>query len=79
MKKICNKCGTKNLTWNTKHHEKTGKWQLIDHRNKDRKWCVKNQNKTVLQIDSQIRLCELCDGTSFGLCRSESDYNHHRK
>lgn len=79
MNKICNRCGVKNLTWNIRHHEKTGKWQLIDHKNKDGKWCVRNKSQPLSQNNIKIILCDLCTGTSFGLCRGESEYEKHMK
>lgn len=77
--KTCNKCGVKGLWWNKKHHEKTGKWQLIDHKNKKGEWCVRNLDPNYRpEKKSSIILCELCSETSFGMCRSESDYKQHK-
>ena len=43
--KTCNKCGKKDLSWNVSWHQHSGKWQLINHKNKDGEWCVNNSLK----------------------------------
>mgnify|MGYP000037952516 CR=1 FL=1 len=43
--KTCNKCGKKDLSWNVSWHQHSGKWQLINHKNKDGEWCVNNTLK----------------------------------
>ena len=45
MTKTCNKCGVKELNWNRKYHEETGKWKLQDHKHKEGEWCVRNIEK----------------------------------
>ncbi len=77
--KICNKCGVKGLWWNKKHFEKTGKWQLIDHKDKKGEWCIRNSAPKLI-VDSfkeKPRLCEYCIESNFGLCRTEKDYKSH--
>ena len=79
--KTCNKCGVKGLWWNKKHFEKTGKWQLIDHKNKKGEWCVRNSSSKpiITKPKEKPRLCEYCLESNFGLCRTEKDYNIHVK
>ena len=79
--KTCNKCGVKGLWWNKKHFEKTGKWQLIDHKDKKCEWCVRNNAPKIDVFDktSKIILCEYCEDSNFGLCRSTKDYQAHLK
>lgn len=81
MGKTCNKCGKKELEWNKKHHERTGKWKLEDHKNKEGEWCVRNDVKSKSYIASKkdIILCEYCKDSNFGLCRSKEDYIAHVK
>ena len=78
MNKICNKCGTRNLGWNKRHHEKTGKWKLDDHRNKKGEWCIKNNViERITTPEKKIILCEYCSESNFGLCRGEKDFQAH--
>lgn len=81
MSKSCNRCGTDKLYWNKKHFEKTGKWQLIDHKNKKGEWCVRNNAPKIMVTDikEKVRLCEYCEESNFGLCRTEKDYKAHVK
>jgi|TARA_R110000824_G_scaffold273582_2_gene462064 hypothetical protein len=78
MSKICRRCGTGRLEWNKKHHEKTKKWQLEDHKTKEGKWCLRNNIQIEKKIETII-LCEYCKESNFGLCRSEKDYKAHIK
>ena len=73
-KKTCHICGRKELYWNKKHYEKTGKWQLIDHKKPSGAWCIKNQSQPISQDRVKPILCKLCDESSFGLFRCEDDY-----
>ena len=43
--KTCNKCGKRDLSWNKTWYDHSGKWQLVNHKNKDDKWCVNNSLK----------------------------------
>ena len=78
MGKTCNKCGAKNLEWNKKSYELTGKWKLQDHKNKEGQWCVRAK-KPELQITRKenIILCEYCSESNFGLCKGKEDYIAH--
>tara|TARA_R110002020_G_scaffold233_4_gene1226 strand:- start:10818 stop:11189 length:372 start_codon:yes stop_codon:yes gene_type:complete len=76
MNKICRKCGTGRLDWNKKHHDKTGKWKLNDHKTKEGKWCIRNNTQPEKKTHTVI-LCEYCKESNFGLCRSEEDYKAH--
>ena len=72
MTKTCNKCGVKELNWNRKYHEKTGKWKLQDHKNKEGEWCVRNiEKKSIVATKEGIILCEYCKESNFGLCRNK--------
>ena len=79
--KTCNKCGKSDLSWNQRHHERTGKWQLSDHKNKEGDWCVRNnkQKSSYITNKKDFIMCELCKDSSFGLCRSQEDYKKHQK
>tara|TARA_R110002012_G_scaffold237867_3_gene411602 strand:+ start:194 stop:568 length:375 start_codon:yes stop_codon:yes gene_type:complete len=78
MSKICNKCGVKELNWNKKYHEKTGKWKLQDHKNKEGEWCIRNvEKKSTIATKEGIILCEYCKESNFGLCRNKEDYKNH--
>lgn len=81
MSKTCNKCGKSNLDWNKRHHERTGKWQLSDHKNKEGEWCVKNniEKKSYVASKKDIIMCEYCKDSNFGMCRNEKDYKAHVK
>ena len=76
--KQCNKCGMKGLSWDKDSFEKTGRWKLIPHKTNVGEWCGDNFKKKP-QYKSNSILCELCEGTSFGLCRGEEDYERHKK
>ena len=78
MDKTCNKCGMKGLSWDKESHDKTGRWKLMDHKNKDGDWCSKNNNKKQNHQEDHM-LCDLCEETSFGLCRTEERYKIHKK
>ena len=77
--KQCNKCGKRGLIWDKDFHKVTGKWKLESHRRADGKWCNKPPEKIMPTRKREIVLCELCDGTSFGMCRSREDYYQHKK
>ena len=78
MGKTCNKCGTKNLDWNKKNYELTGKWKLQDHRDKEGQWCVKAKKPEYkIATKENVILCEYCRESNFGLCRTKEDYEHH--
>lgn len=81
MSKTCNKCGKGNLGWNKKYHDKTGKWKLDDHKNKEGEWCIRNNNekKSYITNKKDVIICEYCKDSSFGLCRSKKDYEAHVK
>lgn len=81
MGKTCNKCGRNNLSWNKKHHERTGKWKLEDHKNKDGEWCTRNDNvkKSFITSKKDVIMCPFCRESNFGLCRSKEDYETHVK
>jgi len=75
--KVCNRCGTKNLFWNKEQHERTGKWQLEDHKNPQNDWCVISKRKVIPQKFTLIH-CELCCG-HFGWCDDKEDLEKHMK
>ena len=80
--KTCNKCGKRGLYWNKEYFEKNGKWKLSDHRNKDGEWCIKSNfiKKEFKQTSKKdCILCPLCTESNFGLCRSEKQYELHKK
>ena len=81
MGKTCNKCGKKELEWNRKHHERTGKWKLEDHKDKQGEWCTKSDmiKKNNIASKKDVILCEYCKDSNFGLCRSKKDYEAHVK
>ena len=73
--KVCNRCGTKNLQWNREQHEKTGKWQLEDHKNSSNDWCVISKRKVIPQKFTLIH-CGLCCG-HFGWCDNKDVKLNH--
>ena len=79
MSKKCNRCGKNGLDWNKNHFDKTGKWQLMDHRKKDGEWCVNNDHRKPKESKRDVRLCELCSETSFGLCVGEEGLKKHKE
>ncbi len=43
--KTCKKCGKRDLSWNKSWYDHSGKWQLVNHKNKEDGWCVNNSLK----------------------------------
>ena len=78
VSKKCNRCGKSGLEWNKDHHDKTGKWQLMDHKKKDGEWCVRNNFVKQKETKIDVRLCELCSETNFGKCIGEEGLNEHK-
>jgi len=78
--KTCNKCGKKDLTWNTKWHDYSGKWQLTNHKNKDGDWCVNNiiKPKETKLTKKDFTMCPLCTDSNFGKCLTK-DYDEHKR
>ena len=76
--KQCNKCGKRGLTWDKEVHKLTNKWKLESHRRADGKWCNKPPEKVMPTRNKEIILCELCTGSSFGLCRSRDEHRQHK-
>ncbi len=77
MSKTCKRCGAMNLEWDRVYHDATGKWKLMEHKNKSGKWCGKVKQEVLSKVDAI--LCDLCSETSFGLCRSQEGYEQHLK
>ena len=78
--KTCNKCGKKDLSWNVSWHQHSGKWQLINHKNKDGEWCVNNSLKPKENklTKKDFTVCPLCTDSNFGYCLNK-DYEEHKK
>jgi hypothetical protein len=70
--KTCTRCGKKGLGWDKTFHDRTGKWKLENHRREDGKWCNKPPEEMMSLSKEQMQLCPLCDGSNFGLLRSNS-------
>jgi len=79
VSKKCNRCGKGGLDWNREYFEKKGKWQLMDHKKKDGEWCVRNNYVKQKETKRDIRLCELCSETSFGMCVGEQGLKEHKE
>ena len=81
MPKTCNRCGAMNLDWDHAYHDATGKWKLMQHKNKYGKWCGKVPEKVMNKplTKNDVFLCELCSESSFGLCRSIEKLEEHLK
>ena len=78
--KTCKRCGKKDLGWNRKWQEYSGRWQLDNHKNKDGEWCISNiiKPKLIKITKKDFTICPLCYDTNFGYCRNE-DYEKHEK
>lgn len=51
----------------------------MDHRKKDGEWCVNNDHRKPKETKRDVRLCELCSETSFGLCVGEEGLKKHKE
>ena len=78
--KTCNKCGKTDRDWNKPWFESMGRWQLINHKNKEGEWCVNNiaRVKEPKSTKKDYTLCPLCTGSYFGYCRND-EYDEHKR
>jgi hypothetical protein len=68
--KTCKKCGKRDLSWNKSWYDHSGKWQLVNHKNKEDGWCVNNSLKPKEPKASKkdYTICPLCSESDFGYC-----------
>lgn len=78
--KTCKKCNKRDLSWNKTWYDHSGKWQLVNHKNKDGDWCVNNiiKPKETKSTKKDYTICPLCIKTSFGYCKND-EYDYHKK
>lgn len=81
MAKTCNRCGTMNLEWDQAYNSATGKWKLLQHKNKYGKWCGKVPDKVINKplTKKDVELCPLCSDSNFGLCKKGQLEAHLKK
>lgn len=80
MSKKCNRCHKNGLDWNKEYFDKSGKWQLMDHKKQDGEWCVKNnfvKSKETKSTKKDYTICPLCTGVYFGYCKND-EYEIHK-
>ena len=70
-----------NLEWDRAYHDATGKWKLMQHKNKYGKWCGKVPEKIMHKklTNKDVELCELCSDSNFGLCKKGELEEHLKK
>ena len=82
VSKKCNRCGKNGLDWNKEHFDKTGKWNLMDHKKKDGEWCVRNnfvKSKEEKSTKKDYTICPLCSESDFGYCLNTEYVEHMEK